>query len=90
MWLRDPVGQVGQRWRGAGTAFASPSCRLDCTLVAWWGEGHAERWFVLTDLPPDGCDAQWYALRSWCEQSFKSLKRGGWQSQQTGYPRSGS
>jgi len=90
VWLRDPVGQVGQRWRGAGTAFASPSCRLDCTLVAWWGEGHAERWFVLTDLPPDGCDAQWYALRSWCEQSFKSLKRGGWQSQQTGYPRSGS
>jgi hypothetical protein len=83
VWLRELVGQVGQRWRGAGTAFASPTCRLDCTLVAWWGEGHAEPWFVLTDLPPDGCDAQWYGLRSWCEQSFKSLKRGGWQWQQT-------
>jgi hypothetical protein len=37
----------------------------------------------LTDLPPDGCDAQWYALRSWCEQGFKCTKRGGWQWQQT-------
>jgi Transposase DDE domain len=83
VWLRDLVRQVGQRWRGAGTAFASPECRLDSTLVAWWGEGHAEPWFVLTDLPPDGCDAAWYGLRSWCEQAFKCTKRGGWQWQQT-------
>ena len=39
--------------------------------MAWWGEGHAEPWFVLTDLAPDACDAQWYALRGWCEQGFK-------------------
>ena len=83
VWLRDLVGQVNQRWRGAGTAFATPDCQLACTLVAWWGEGHAEPWFVLTDLPPEGCDAQWYGLRSWCEQSFKCGKRGGWQWQQT-------
>lgn len=83
VWLCDLVGEVGQRWRGHGTAFASADCHLDCTLIAWWGHGHAEPWFVLTDLAPDGCDAQWYALRSWCEQSFKSLKRGGWQWQQT-------
>src|SRR5204863_2285978 len=56
VWLGDLVNQIGQRWRGAGTAFASPEWGLECTLVAWWGEGHAEPWFVLTDLPPSGCD----------------------------------
>jgi hypothetical protein len=34
-------------------------------------------------LAPDGCDAQWYGLRGWCEQAFRSLKRGCWQWQQT-------
>jgi len=83
VWLSDLVHQVGQRWRGAGTAFASKDCRLECTLVAWWGQGHAQAWFILTDLSPDGCDAQWYGLRSWCEQTFKCTKRAGWQWQQT-------
>ena len=83
VWLRELVGSVGERWRGAGTAFSSKDCHLDCTLVAWWGQGHAEPWFVLTDLAADGCDAQWYALRGWCEQCFKCGKRGGWQWQQT-------
>lgn len=83
VWPRDLVGTTGQRWRGSGTAFASADCRLECTLLAWWGDGHAEPWFVLTDLAPDGCDAQWYALRGWCEQCFKCGKRGGWQWHQT-------
>jgi hypothetical protein len=83
VWLRDLVGQVGVRWRGAGSAFVSRDARLDCTLLAWWGEGHKEPWFVLTDLAADGCDAQWYGLRGWCEQTFKCTKRGGWQWQQT-------
>jgi Transposase DDE domain len=83
VWLSELVGEIGQRWRGTGTAFASKGCQLDCTLVAWWGEGHKEPWFVLTDLPPAGCDAQWYGLRSWCEQAFKCTKRGGWHWQQT-------
>jgi DDE family transposase len=83
VWLSDLVPQIGQRWRGAGTAFVSRDCRLDCTLVAWWGAGHQEPWFVLTDLAPERCDAQWYGLRSWCEQAFKCTKRGGWQWQQT-------
>lgn len=83
VWLRELVSKVGVRWRGRGTAFVSPECRLNCSLVAWWAEGHEEPWFVLTDLAPDGCDAQWYALRGWCEQSFTCGKRGGWQWQQT-------
>jgi hypothetical protein len=83
VWVRALCGQAGQRWRGAGTAFATPECRLACTLVAWWGEGHTEPWYVLTDLAPDGGDAQWYGLRGWCEQGFTCLKRGGWQWQHT-------
>ena len=83
VWLRDLVGQIGMRWRGAGTAFAWPQCQLPCTLLACWGAEHKEPWFVLTDLPPDSCDAQWYGLRGWCEQAFKCTKRGGWQWQQT-------
>lgn len=82
-WLRELVDQGGQRWRGVGTAFVSCASHLDCTLVAWWGAGHAEPWFILTDLPPAGCDAQWYGVRACCEQSFKCRKRGGWQWQQT-------
>jgi hypothetical protein len=85
MFRRVPtlLGSIGQRWRGRGTAFATRGCQLECTLVAWWGAGHAEPWFVLTDLDPAGCDAQWYGLRSWCEQGFKITKRGAWQWQQT-------
>jgi len=82
-WLRDLVGQVGDRWRGHGAAFKSHGCRLECTLVAWWGAGHDEPWFVLTNLPAAACDAAWYGLRAWCEQAFKYTKRGGWQWQYT-------
>jgi hypothetical protein len=82
-WLRELCGQRNQRWRGAGDAFVTPESRVACTLVAWWGEGYQEPWFILTDLDPDGCDASWYGLRTWCEQGFKVYKRGGWQWQQT-------
>ena len=82
-WLNELCGQVGQRWRGRGTAFATKECQVECTLVAWWGAGHKEPWYILTDLPPEGSDAQWYGLRGWCEQGFKCIKRGGWQWQQT-------
>ena len=78
------VGRAGRQcWRGGGTAFRSRDCHLECTLVAWWGEGHEEPWFILTDLAPAGCDASRYGLRTWCEQSFKRTKRGGWEWQYT-------
>jgi len=82
-WLPELVSGTGMRWRGQGTAFASYKCQVECTLVACWGPGHEEQWFILTDLPADGCDAAWYGLRTWCEQGFKCTKRGGWQWQQT-------
>lgn len=82
-WLNALVGQVGAHWRGVGTAFSSGNRQLQCTLVAWWSEGHEEAWFILTDLPAHSCDAAWYGLRAWCEQGFKCTKRAGWQWQNT-------
>lgn len=82
-WLRELVGDVNQRWCGRGTAFVSPERRVDCTLLAWWGEGYTDPWLLLTDLAPEGCNAAWYGLRGWCEQGFKCFKRGGWQWQYT-------
>ena len=73
----------GARWRGRGTAFASPESRLPCTLLAYWEEGCKEPWLILTDLPPEAADAGWYGLRAWIEQGFKLTKRGGWQWQRT-------
>jgi hypothetical protein len=84
IWLSELVGQVGQRWCGRGVAFKDAHTgQLTCTLLAWWGEGHAEPWFILTDLAPQACQVDWYGLRAWCEQGFKCLKRGGWQWQST-------
>lgn len=81
--LASLAPRVGSRWRGRGTAFATPAAQLDCTLLAFWGEGHDEVWLVLTDLAPEASDATWYGLRSWIEQFFKDCKRGGWQWQHT-------
>ena len=77
------VPAVGQRWRGQRTAFVAPERRLDCTLVAWWGEGYTDPGFLLTELAPEGCEAAWYGVRSWGEQGVKCFKRGGWQWQYT-------
>ncbi len=82
-WLRDLVNQEGARWRGDGTAFRTAKSQLRCTLVAWWGVGHQEPWFILTDLAAPRTDASWYGWRTWCEQGFKCQKRGGWQWQYT-------
>jgi hypothetical protein len=73
----------GRHWLGRGTAFSTAAARLPCTLLAIWGEGHAEAWLLLTDLAPRLSDAAWYGLRSWVEQFFKDGKRGGWQWQHT-------
>jgi hypothetical protein len=81
--LTQLAPRVGSHWRGGGTAFSTPTSQLDCTLWAFWEEGHEEAWLLLTDLPPGGGAARWYGLRSWIEQFFKDSKRGGWQWQRT-------
>ena len=77
------VPQTGTSWCGTGTAFKSPKCRLACTLLARWEEGHKDPWLIITDLPPQSCDPCWYGLRMWIERGFKLTKRGGWQWQAT-------
>jgi hypothetical protein len=70
-------------WAGAGTAFSTPGRRLRCTLLARWETGYKDPWLVLTDLPPEEADVLWYGMRTWIERGFKSLKRGGFQWQNT-------
>ena len=77
------VPRVGARFAAAGTAYRTKAKRLDCTLLACWGEGHEEAWLILTDLPAAAASPCWYAFRSWIEQGFKVLKRGGLQWQNT-------
>lgn len=81
--FKELVPKVGERWSGRGTAFKTPKARLSCTLLACWEEGHDDPWLLLTDLPPENADVAWYGLRSWIEQGFKLIKRGGWQWQKT-------
>jgi hypothetical protein len=81
--LTSLVPCPGRRWYGRGTAFRTAEAQLPCTLLGFWGEGHAEPWLLLTDLAPQLSDASWYGLRSWIEQFFKDGKRGGWQWQRT-------
>ena len=76
--LRPPAGT---RWQGAGTAFKTAP--VPCTLLACWEPAQAERWLLVTDLPPTTSTAAWYGLRAWIEQGFKLTKRGGWQWQRT-------
>ena len=80
--MRGFAAAPGRRWCGAGVAYPTGS-RLACTLLACWGEGHAEPWLVLTDLPPAGASPAWYAWRMWVEQGFRAVKRGQWQWQRT-------
>lgn len=75
--------RVGQRWQGRCTVFRNQPGQLECTLLACWEEGHEAPWLVVTDLPVAAADVCWYGLRAWIEQSFKQIKRGGWQWQHT-------
>ncbi len=37
----------------------------------------------MTDLEPATAQVAWYGMRSWIEQGFKRIKRGGWHWEQT-------
>jgi len=81
--LSSFVATVGSRFSGRGTAFTTHNAQIECTLVAFYGEGYEDPWLLLTDLPAEASDACWYGLRTWIEQGFKFLKRAGWQWQAT-------
>lgn len=65
----------GLYWCGAGTV--SQQTPVEATLLAFWEQEAKEPWYILTDLPPEVAQACWYALRSWIEQSFRTIKRAG-------------
>ena len=71
------------RWAGRGVAFTGRGRRLACTLLACWEPGYKDPWLLVADLAPEASEAAWYGLRAWIEQSFKVVKRGGWQWQRT-------
>jgi hypothetical protein len=75
------ASKPGDHWCGTGIAFKTR--RIRATLVAIWYEGYEEAWFILTDLPPQACNACWYGMRAWIEQGFRTIKRGGLQWNQT-------
>lgn len=79
--IRSFAKHPGTSWQGYGVAFKSR--RIVCTLLALWEEGQKEAWFVLTDLPPSASSACWYGMRAWVEQSFRMIKRAGWQWHKT-------
>lgn len=81
--LREFVPQPGPQWVGTGTAFQGPQRRLNCTLLARWDEGYRDPWVLLTDLAPRAGEACWYGGRTWIEQGFKVIKRGGGQWRRT-------
>lgn len=81
--LSTALPRMGAQWCGLIECFATPSCRLRCTLVACWSPAHADPWLVLTDLPPEVAQVAWYGMRTWIEGGFKDIKRGGWQWHQT-------
>ncbi len=81
--LAQVVTQVGQRWAGTVTCFATRERQLDCTLVARWDVGYRDPWLIVTDLLPTHADVAWYGLRAWIECGFKDSKRGGWHWEQT-------
>jgi hypothetical protein len=87
-WRRfRPMGEFaakdGDRFAGRGTAYKASKEPLACTLLACRVPGCADPWLILTDLPPAAADPCWYAFRSWIEQGFRLVKRGGWQWQRT-------
>lgn len=81
--LREVLAGVGSSYGSGGTMFRSKDARLPCTLLAAWGEGHQEGWFVLTDLSHEQAAVAWYALRGWIERGFRHAKSGGWNWQDT-------
>lgn len=74
--LSSFVPQPGTYWCGQGIAF---KIKLPCTLLAFWEQEAEEPWLILTDLPAEQVQASLYSLRSWIEQGFRTIKRGGLQ-----------
>ena len=81
--LKDLCPQIGETRAFQAEVFKNEEGRLECTLVAFSGEGYAEPWLILTDLAPEVAKARWYGLRGWIEQGYKRIKGEGWKLPRT-------
>ena len=77
----DQVPRPGDRW--AGTVTCVKGMPLRCSLVGMWSAEHADPWLIVTDLSPALAEVAWYGMRTWIEQGFTRIKRGGWHWEQT-------
>lgn len=77
-----PVGKLvscGQEWHGRGTLFTQPHREVKCHVHVIWDADQSEPWCLASNL--DVLDGYEYAFRVWQEESFRDLKSGGWQWQ---------
>jgi hypothetical protein len=81
--LEDLHPATGQTQAWQGQVFKNEEGRLECTLVAYHGAGHAEPWLIVTDLAPEVAQASWYGLRGWIEHGYKMVKGEGWKLPRT-------
>jgi hypothetical protein len=76
--LHDLQPTIGTTQSFTGEVFKNEEGRLNCTLLAFQGEGYAEPWLIVTDLSVGVAQASWYGLRGWIEQGYKRIKGEGW------------
>jgi hypothetical protein len=81
--LKDLCPQIGETQAFQAEVFKNEEGRLECTLVAFQGEGYAEPWLIVTDLAAEVAKASWYGLRGWIEQGYKRVKGEGWKLPRT-------
>jgi hypothetical protein len=77
--LNQLLTQPGQEWSGEVFCFKGHSVRS--RLLVRWEDGYQDPWMILTSLRSVQANVAWYGMRSWIEDGFKHLKRGGWQWQ---------
>jgi hypothetical protein len=81
--LNDLRPEVGTTQAFRAEVFKNDPGRLECTLVAFQGEGYAEPWLLVTDVAAEVARATWYGLRGWIEQGYKRVKGEGWKLPRT-------
>src|SRR3954465_1866846 len=81
--LKDLCPPIGEAQAFQAEVFKNEEGRLECTLVAFQGEGYAEPWRFVTGLGGEVAKASWYGLRGWIEQGYKRVKGEGWKLPRT-------
>jgi hypothetical protein len=76
--LKNLRPRAGETRAFRAEVFKNEEGRLGGTLVADQGEGYAEPWLIVTDLPPEVAQASGYGLRGGIEQGYQRVQGEGW------------